>query len=66
MVLLYASKNHDVHMLLNVSGRYNLKRCMEEERIEKDFFERIKKDGFVDVKNKTGILLLLSNMSFSV
>ena len=57
MVLLYASKYHDVYMVLNVSGRYNLKTGIEE-RFGKDFFERIKMDGYVDVKNKTGILLL--------
>ncbi|XP_034700646.1 uncharacterized protein LOC117925686 isoform X1 [Vitis riparia] len=53
VVLLYASKYHDIQMVLNVSGRYNLKRGIDE-RLGKDFFERIKKDGFIDVKNKTG------------
>ena len=57
MVLLYASKYHDVHMVLNVSGRYNLKRGIDE-YFGKDFFERIKKDGFFYVKDKTGNLLL--------
>ena len=56
MVLLYASKYHDIQMVLNVSGRHNLKRGIDE-RLGKDFFERIKKDGFIDVKNKTGNLL---------
>lgn len=53
VVLLYASKYHDVHMVLNVSGRYNLKRGIDE-YFGKDFFERIKKDGFFYVKDKTG------------
>lgn len=59
MVLLYASKYRDISMVLNVSGRYNLKRGIGE-RLGEDFLERIKKDGFLDVKNKTG------NLSFCV
>ncbi|XP_022866642.1 uncharacterized protein LOC111386412 isoform X5 [Olea europaea var. sylvestris] len=53
VVLLYASKYHDIHAVVNVSGRYNLKRGIEE-RLGKDFLERIKKEGFIDVKKRTG------------
>ncbi|GLT47806.1 hypothetical protein SLA2020_214680 [Shorea laevis] len=53
VVLLYASKYHDIHTVVNVSGRYNVKRGIEE-RLGKDFMERIKKDGFLEVKNKRG------------
>ncbi|KAF7837897.1 alpha/beta hydrolase domain-containing protein isoform X2 [Senna tora] len=51
VVLLYASKYHDIKTVVNLSGRYDLKSGIEE-RLGKDFMERIKKDGFIDVKNK--------------
>ncbi|KAL2547912.1 alpha/beta-hydrolase superfamily protein [Forsythia ovata] len=53
VVLLYASKYHDIHAVVNVSGRYDLKRGIEE-RLGKDFLERITKDGFIDVKSSMG------------
>lgn len=53
VVLLYASKYHDIKNVINVSGRYDLKRGIEE-RIGDNFMQRIEKDGFVDVKDKTG------------
>ncbi|XP_022729438.1 uncharacterized protein LOC111284773 [Durio zibethinus] len=53
VVLLYASKYHDIHTVVNVSGRYDLRKGIEE-RLGKDFMDRIKKNGFVDIKNKTG------------
>ncbi|XP_059633123.1 uncharacterized protein LOC132275932 isoform X2 [Cornus florida] len=53
VVLLYASKYHDICTVVNVSGRYNLKGGIED-RLGKDFIERIKKDGFIDVKNRSG------------
>lgn len=48
VVLLYASKYHDIRTVVNVSGRYDLGRGIEE-RLGKDFLERVKKDGFIDV-----------------
>jgi hypothetical protein len=57
VVLLYASKYHDIHTVVNVSGRYDLQRGIEES-LGKDFMQRIKEDGFIDVKNKTGNLLI--------
>ncbi|KAK9131168.1 hypothetical protein Sjap_011655 [Stephania japonica] len=51
VVLLYASRYHDVPIVVNVSGRYDLKKGIEE-RIGKGFMERIKKEGFIDVKGK--------------
>ncbi|KAK9274701.1 hypothetical protein L1049_021952 [Liquidambar formosana] len=53
VVLLYASKYHDIQTVINVSGRYDLKGGIED-RLGKDFLQRIKKDGFIDVMNKTG------------
>ncbi|KAI3447143.1 hypothetical protein Pfo_003808 [Paulownia fortunei] len=53
VVLLYASKYHDIPAVVNVSGRYDLKRGIEE-RLGKKFFERLKKDGYIDVKTKEG------------
>lgn len=53
VVLLYPSKYHDIHTVVNLSGRYDLKKGLEE-RLGKDFMQRIKEDGFVDIKNKTG------------
>ncbi|KAJ6759572.1 hypothetical protein OIU74_026113 [Salix koriyanagi] len=56
VVLLYASKYHDISTVFNISGRYDLKRGIEE-RIGKDFMEKIKQDGFIDVKNRTGSVI---------
>ncbi|KAG5112610.1 hypothetical protein AAZX31_13G088200 [Glycine max] len=48
VVLLYASKYHDIKTVVNLSGRYDLKVGIEE-RLGKDHIERIRKDGFIDV-----------------
>ncbi|KAG6529065.1 hypothetical protein ZIOFF_011259 [Zingiber officinale] len=53
VVLLYASKFHDIHRVVNISGRFGLKKGIEA-RLGKDFMERIKKDEFIDVMDKTG------------
>ncbi|KAB1219820.1 hypothetical protein CJ030_MR3G009462 [Morella rubra] len=52
-VLLYASMFNDVSMVVNISGRYNLERGIEG-RLGKDFLQRIKQNGFIDVRNKRG------------
>jgi len=49
VVLLYASKYHDIKTVVNLSGRYDLKVGIEE-RLGKDYLERIKKNGFIDVE----------------
>jgi len=60
IVLLYASKYPDVRTVVNMSGRYDLKTGVAE-RLGEDFMERIKKDGYIDVKcEKTGGSLLNS------
>jgi len=55
VVLLYASKYKDIHTVVNISGRFNLARGMES-RLGENFIQRIKQDGFIDVKNKRGEL----------
>jgi hypothetical protein len=57
VVLLYASKYHDIHTVVNVSGRYDLSKGIEE-RLGKDFMQRIKEVGILEVKNKKGNLLV--------
>ncbi|CAN4103747.1 unnamed protein product [Withania somnifera] len=63
VVLLYASKYHDVHTVINLSGRYNLEKGIAE-RLGKDFLEIIKKDGFIDVKNKAEIIPVEDALEF--
>ncbi|KAM3362479.1 putative protein isoform X1 [Capsicum galapagoense] len=53
VVLLYASKYHDVHTVINLSARYILEKGIAR-RLGEDFLEIIKKDGFIDVKNRAG------------
>ena len=53
VVLLYASKFNDVSIVVNMSGRFNLERGIEG-RLGKDFLQRIKETGFIDVWNKRG------------
>uniref|UniRef100_A0A7C9DAD5 Feruloyl esterase n=1 Tax=Opuntia streptacantha TaxID=393608 RepID=A0A7C9DAD5_OPUST len=49
VVLLYASKYHDVRTVVNLSGRYDLKKGIVE-KLGDSFTERIKKEGYIDVK----------------
>lgn len=49
-VLLYASKYHDVPTVVEASARYDLKKGIEG-RLGKDFMQRIKKEGFIDIGN---------------
>ncbi|KAK9274087.1 hypothetical protein L1049_018901 [Liquidambar formosana] len=53
VVLLYASRYSDVRIVINISGRFNLERGIEG-RLGKDFMQRIKQNGFLDIKNKKG------------
>ncbi|KAG2666025.1 hypothetical protein I3760_15G036400 [Carya illinoinensis] len=54
VVLLYASMFNDVSIIVNISGRFNLERGIEG-RLGKDYLQRIKQNGFIDVRNKRGI-----------
>ncbi|KAJ3669602.1 hypothetical protein LUZ60_011552 [Juncus effusus] len=53
VVLLYASKYSDVNKIVNISGRFGLDKGIEG-RLGKDFMQKITKDGFIDVKDKSG------------
>ncbi|XP_048495073.1 putative uncharacterized protein YDL057W isoform X3 [Beta vulgaris subsp. vulgaris] len=53
VVLLYAAKYHDVHRVINISGRFDLKKGIEG-RLGKNFLERIENAGFIDVNSKSG------------
>ncbi|XP_024963130.1 uncharacterized protein LOC112503299 isoform X2 [Cynara cardunculus var. scolymus] len=53
VVLLYASRFNDVHSVVNISGRFNLNRGIEG-RLGKDYLQRMKQYGFIDVANKKG------------
>lgn len=52
-VILYASKYHDVEIIVNISGRFHLDRGMEG-RLGKDFMAKIEQNGFIDVKTRRG------------
>jgi len=53
VVLLYASKYHDIKTVANLSGRYDLKAGLED-RLGNNFLERIRKEGFIELKTKSG------------
>ncbi|CAN0882010.1 hypothetical protein LINGRAHAP2_LOCUS14564 [Linum grandiflorum] len=53
--MLYASKFKDVDIIVNISGRFYLDRGIEG-RLGKDYLQRIRKDGYIEVKNRKGQL----------
>ncbi|GKC60619.1 putative alpha/beta hydrolases superfamily protein [Tanacetum coccineum] len=55
VVLLYASKYHDVHRVTNVSGHYKTEGGVEE-LLGKGYFQKVKEKGFIDVKATTCII----------
>ncbi|GJT07316.1 alpha/beta hydrolase fold protein [Tanacetum coccineum] len=56
VVVLYASSHHDIPIVVNVSGRYKMDRGIEE-RLGKDYSERAKRDGYIDIKSEKGKVL---------
>ncbi|KAD6795201.1 hypothetical protein E3N88_06097 [Mikania micrantha] len=56
VVVLYASLHHDIKKVINVSGRYKMDRGVEE-ILGKNYLERAKKDGVIEFKSITGLLL---------
>ncbi|XP_048563471.1 uncharacterized protein LOC125543995 isoform X1 [Triticum urartu] len=56
VVVLYASLYDDVRMVVNLSGRFYLEKGIEE-RLGKEFLDRINKEGYIDVTNKSGNVL---------
>nr|KYP57557.1 Putative uncharacterized protein YDL057W family [Cajanus cajan] len=63
VVLLYASKYHHIKTVVNISGRYDLKAGLEE-RLGKDYMERIRKDGFIDVKRSGSLSFKCTKVSW--
>jgi len=53
-MVLYASIYNDVPMVVNLSGRFNLEKGIEE-RLGNEFMDRINKEGYIDVTNKSGM-----------
>ncbi|CAO2816682.1 unnamed protein product [Amaranthus hypochondriacus] len=53
VVLLYAAKYHGVPRVINISGRFDLKKGIEG-RLGKNYLKRIVDTGFIDVFSKTG------------
>lgn len=53
VVILYASKYHDIPAVVNISGRFDLKTGVRE-RLGDNFMIKIKKDGFIDVATSGG------------
>ncbi|KAJ4749844.1 Alpha/beta-Hydrolases superfamily protein [Rhynchospora pubera] len=53
VVLLYASMYDDVKMILNLSGRFDLRTGVKE-RLGVEFMQIIEKDGYIDVKDRKG------------
>lgn len=56
VVLLYASKYHNVRTVVNLSGRHHLERGMDD-RLGEAFLEKIKRDGFIDGITNPGLYL---------
>ena len=55
VVLLYAAKYHGVHRVVNISSRFDLKKCIED-RLGKNYLERMANTGFIDIFSKTSKL----------
>ncbi|XP_076937229.1 putative uncharacterized protein YDL057W [Bidens hawaiensis] len=53
VVVLYASLYQDIRTVISVSGRYNMHSGLED-RLGKNYMERAKKEGFIDIKSKKG------------
>ncbi|KXG32772.1 uncharacterized protein LOC8078632 isoform X2 [Sorghum bicolor] len=56
VVVLYASIYGDVPMVVNLSGRFYLEKGVEE-RLGKEYMDRINREGYIDVLNKSGKIL---------
>uniref|UniRef100_A0ACD5Y4C6 Uncharacterized protein n=1 Tax=Avena sativa TaxID=4498 RepID=A0ACD5Y4C6_AVESA len=56
VVVLYASLYDDVHMVVNLSGRFYLDKGIEE-RLGKECIDRVHKEGYIDATDKSGKVL---------
>ncbi|KAG2598597.1 hypothetical protein PVAP13_5KG295100 [Panicum virgatum] len=55
-ICLYLRRCSQFPMVVNLSGRFYLEKGVEE-RLGKEFMDRINKEGYIDVVNKSGIVL---------
>ncbi|KAH7651185.1 Feruloyl esterase protein [Dioscorea alata] len=62
VVLLYGSMYDDVGAIINISGRFDLQHGLEE-RLGKEFIERIKRDGYLDLKKEQGKVIRVTEES---
>uniref|UniRef100_A0A7N0T2E0 Serine aminopeptidase S33 domain-containing protein n=1 Tax=Kalanchoe fedtschenkoi TaxID=63787 RepID=A0A7N0T2E0_KALFE len=62
VVLLYASKYHNVHKVVNLSGRFDLHKGIEE-RLGEDFLDQVNKDGFIDVMQNNEVIYRVTKES---
>uniref|UniRef100_A0A0E0KA16 Small ribosomal subunit protein uS10c n=1 Tax=Oryza punctata TaxID=4537 RepID=A0A0E0KA16_ORYPU len=53
VVILYASIHRDVASIINMSGRFDLRRGISD-RLGSDYMEKINQCGFIDVGERTG------------
>lgn len=65
VVLLYASMYDDIKMILNLSGRFDLRTGIRK-RLGEEFMQIIEKDGYIDVKDRKGINIMLVRYSTSM
>lgn len=56
-MLLYASRYNEIETVVNIAGRFNLRRGIEG-RLGKDFQEKIELHGFIDVVNRKGLYIM--------
>ncbi|PON84410.1 hypothetical protein TorRG33x02_197430, partial [Trema orientale] len=62
--LLYASRYHHIRTVVNVSGRYDLKRGIVE-RLGEDFMQRLKEKGYIDTKDRKNVRYCVTEESMT-
>ncbi|XP_010478358.1 PREDICTED: uncharacterized protein LOC104757323 isoform X1 [Camelina sativa] len=58
VVLVYASKYHDISSVINLTGYSDMKKDLVR-RLGENYLERIKQQGFIDAREGTAVLLWL-------
>ncbi|KAM0938188.1 putative feruloyl esterase [Dioscorea sansibarensis] len=62
VVILYGSMYDDIGAIINISGRFTLQDGLEQ-RLGKNFMERIKRDGYLDLKKGKGEVIRVTEDS---